>query len=390
MPEGIDFSKDKTVRGAIKKKDEDKKGLKSLRSKKPQEDPGPTRMGSFATMDKEKADKPWYDRISDSWNDLWGGDEAQAAEMRRRPDQEEQQDEAPATAEDFNEAASEIAAQTKSDKDFDKLLAEHKKSYENLSEQDKKWMDKQYKEYNQLRQDARNLYKQNQERMQWAEVAEIIAHAFVQLGAAHDGVATGRLNKIDWDRKYSQLLNDYRQELAFLKDTEESQERTHRMESKDRRASERDRLELLTRDHFASQRALDAEKAKILKGEKDAQKAAQKMAQLREKKNIEYEKVKGLISQMKEGDMDEDKALPKIRESLIKLGHTNEDFQSQLEAADKASWWGSDWQVLEEYVGKKQDRMNQTLGLGNPQAGPVQTQQQPGRRRVRSFKEAKK
>lgn len=264
--------------------------------------------------------------------------------------------------------------------DIDKLRSIIQDKYKGLEEQDRKWMEQQQSRLDELNDRAKQLYQDKKKRVEMAQIADMIGQAFVKLAAAHEGYKTGRdissgvpFQPKNWSQEYNNVLQEYKMELDSIDRKARGERDIERESSRKRRAATERDVDLLIRDHFTARQAQERMKRNALKGEKNQDKAQEKLDKLKDKNNQKYEQVKGLIRDMDEGRMKDDKAIPRIRKLLTELGHTDQSFQTALEDSDSASWFGSDWDVLYKYVDKNQTQMNKRFGTTRSpetEAGP--------------------
>lgn len=91
---------------------------------------------------------------------------------------------------------------------------------EQLGDQDKTIL----AEWNNRKKELKELYKETKERIGWAQAAELLGSALVQLGAGLYGLRTGvdmtgmKFNFNDWNKNYERALDEHRLELSNLED----------------------------------------------------------------------------------------------------------------------------------------------------------------------------
>ena len=256
-------------------------------------------------------------------------------------DAEEQVEQAAAKNLGFQESVAEGSL----DQKYQQLSQTFNKKLEGLDKSDSQWLREKYEQLNKDKDRAAKLYEQARNRAEWAEVANTLAQAFVKLGAAYEGARTGMnissgvpFQKQDWSNTYNRLLQDYRMKLDNLENNLKQEKDIRAADTRTGREGIRREYQAAIKDIVAARAEQERKKREILKGAKTEEKAQENLEKERAKRDAGYEKVKGLVRDLDEGRLKENKAIPKIRNELVKLGHKDADFQKALTEADDASF----------------------------------------------------
>jgi len=260
--------------------------------------------------------------------------------------------------------------------DYEKLAQRFNKKLDDLDKSDSEWLRERYEKLDKVKEAAVKQYQKNRNQLQWAQAATMIAQSFIQLAAAFDGAndrgQSVTFDKLDWDRNYNNLLEDYKM-------TAESAESGFKQDKEIRDADIKTGKEGVRRSYSAAIRDLSQVRAESNKKLKEIEKSdktdMQKQKMLdkeRAKVMLKYKQVDDIMFDLDDGKIKMDKALPKIRKLT---GADAAELDKASEEHD-AGWWGKLWgedpDRLKKFIAerKKQELMG-LGGLGNPQAAPA-------------------
>ena len=181
--------------------------------------------------------------------------------------------------------------------------------------------------------DARQEYQENKNRTEWLSLAETLGHALTQLGAARQGLRSGvdmsglKFNKNDWNNNYNRLLKELDSNLDEIRGERGEVSRYREALERQTVSAEREKARLAEKGA--------AEKAKV-------QKETEKKSAADTKKEVQYNQVQRLISEL--GDVDEDsKEYKNAMKQLINFGISESEANSLLSMKDKGLWGTGYW-----------------------------------------------
>lgn len=215
--------------------------------------------------------------------------------------------------------------------DFNSFLRKWRSVPNKLSDKDKQIFQDKLSELDKRMVQAEEDYKANKDKLAWAEVAEQLGHAMVQLFAAQDAAKNNwsingiKFDKNDWQSKMDRALREYDSKKDTLyKQQGAVQRELERADSKSERAGTSEQR-LLERDFFTTQARIQAE---AKKSSKDAKSDDQKERMAREKARMyiaNYEAAEDAANKLEKGEYEDDKEKQKLKDeitdSLRKNGH---------------------------------------------------------------------
>lgn len=213
--------------------------------------------------------------------------------------------------------------------DFNSFYKKWKQVPTSLTGADKKMFTDRLAELDQKLIESESEYQKTKDRLAWAEVAETLGHALVQLMAAAESSRTGgngvlKQEKNDWSKKADLALREYDSKRDSLSKQQGAVTRElERADSKVERGG-RDEQKLLERDFFTTQARIQADaKREAAQGKTDADKERQ----AREKARMyiaNYEAADDAVNKLKAGGLDDkekQKLKDEVTDSLRKNGH---------------------------------------------------------------------
>jgi hypothetical protein len=246
---------------------------------------------------------------------------------------------------------------------LDALQAQISKMYEGLDKKDREWMQSKQEKFNSLYQDAIDQRDKNISRVEWGQIAQTLAQAFATIGAAAQGLRTGRdtttglrFSPVNWDRQFDRVEQDYRVAVGDIRRQETDFEDTEKQSSGIRREMTREQTNNLIRN-FVNQKSesgqLEREAKKV---REDAFDAAIKAGYARERAEQEAQKAMlntGAAKQLakrdrylelaKAGILNEEKPAA-ISKKIIDAGGTAEQAKQITDLVD--GWWAKPDQAI--------------------------------------------
>ena len=227
------------------------------------------------------------------------------------------------------------AEQFESPKNFQQAMEQVTELPVELAPTRQKFYEDRRKEFDALRQKTSELYKQNKDRHEWAEIAELIGQSIVKLGAAHQGLKSGvdlstgmKFRPTDWASKQDTLLQEWKTKLAGIESQETIGLREKMAEEKEfsrDRARMADAIFRKVFEEIAAGRKQKKEAKKERKKEDTSLQTAMDRARKSITKrnaavNSTITKLRSLETELDEGVLDEDKFNSKAAMELSKLG----------------------------------------------------------------------
>lgn len=294
-----------------------------------------------------------------------------------------------------------------------------------LNPQDKKMFQDKLAQLDQKMMEAETTYAENKNRLMWAEAAEQLGQAVIQLFAAQDAAKNNwsmngmKFDKNNWESKFDRALREF----DSRKDTIAKQQSTvsrelDKAESKQEREGTKEQS-LLARDFFTTQAKIEADARRAARDDASKLKdQAAKERAAREKSRMyiaNYEAAEDAVNKLEAGDFKDDKEKDKLKEqimnSLRKNGHAgvSKDLApgGKGAAGKTGGFWGlfqsDDYAPMKKYIqtNKKkgvesvyrgygaeipQDVKDALEGVETPEApqsaGEVERQTQDGRTAV--------
>jgi hypothetical protein len=264
------------------------------------------------------------------------------------------------------------------------------KRFENLDSQDKAWMQNQYNKLNQLNQVAAKRYQEDKDRMQWAEVAQMMTEALGQLGYAYSATKNGGMyagplefKKTDWESKYNRLLNEYKMSLDANKDAVDGESRIEKASSEKRRAESDKQIQLAIQTYQDQIRAARQKVREAKKPNKEGEAAALRQQKLQQATKQKYAAIETELFKMDEGGQDTSKTLANINK-LLKGNASIEELKANNEERGSEGFNLLGLQIFEQkpdklkqYLDKLKNEEYQIVGLTTKQPsknpGPGET-----------------
>lgn len=246
-----------------------------------------------------------------------------------------------------------------------------------LSAEDRAMFTNKLAELDEKMLEAEKRYESQKTRTGWAEVAEMLGQAMVQLMAARDAAQNNwnvggvKFDRTNWEARYDRALREY----DSRKDTIGRQQATvsRTLEGADRKAERLGTAEqnLLARDYFTTQARIQAEARRSAKEDEANLKdnlSKERAAKEKAKSYIaNYEAAQDAVNKLEAGtfenDKEKQKLLDKVTDSLRRNGHigVSDEIKARAEAK-KGGIWGffqsDDYAPLKQYI-----ETNKTRGV---------------------------
>lgn len=252
----------------------------------------------------------------------------------------------------------EEAIKNKPEESLDVLQAQISKMYEGLDKKDREWMQDKQARFNGLYQNAIDQRQENVSRAEWGQIAQTLAQAFATIGAAAQGLRTGRdttsglrFSPVNWDRQFDRVEQDYRVAVGDIRRQETDFEDTEKQSSGIRRELTREQTNNLIRN-FVNQKSESGQLEKeAVRARESAYDAAIKAGYAKERAQEEASKAmlntdaakqlakrNKYIELAKAGILNEEKPVT-ISKKIIDAGGTAEEAKQITDMAD--SMWQS-------------------------------------------------
>jgi len=206
---------------------------------------------------------------------------------------------------------------------YKNYMTETRKALKGLKEGDKKFMQSRQDLLKERLEEADNLKDEQVSQAQMLELAQILGQAFAQIGAAAQGLQTGRRGDIKtrfnpqaWNRQYDRILNRYDERLREIRRrTAEEGEPGQRERQGAREQVEADMRArwALLQDQLQDARLRAREAAQSGRGQA---KQAAELAKERQKTKEKYAKIRSELFKYDEDEQDKGRTIAKINQLL--------------------------------------------------------------------------
>jgi len=218
---------------------------------------------------------------------------------------------------------------------FNRFYQKWKRVPSQLNPEDKKMFQDKLAQLDQKMIESEQIYKENKNRLAWAELAETLGQAVIQLIAAQDAAKNNwnisgmKFDRVNWESKYDRALREFdskkdtlsKQQGAVTREFERAEGKMEREGTKEQ--------SLLARDFFTTQARIEANAKRAAKEDADKLKdMTAKERAAREKSRMyiaNYEAAEDAVNKLENGDFADDKEKQKLKDeitdSMRKNGH---------------------------------------------------------------------